>query len=524
MRRLLTVLGVVTASALGLGFPGDNQPLPKPPPPVMPHVDEPLISLADGVKEAARDAKRFEGFSDTKYIRYLFVQDASPYSLRSGSLALNFISYSGQPKPPAVAARGFLLRLDARDYATEHPEFLDRWLKTWEKLKLDPAFVENKLDENNVLQASILSSEVPPQEWLYLTEVLHTEAPIVTLPYFIARSLTTIQGQFGNAEIYGGLYYQFLGIGDEDATKEFFGIGDGKVTLAAFYKRLPSLRIAAVRKRRLTGKKSRILVFPSESRIMGGWGAITEDPDDGNDGGVFDPIRNLDPFPHPDSFGFKPAAKEAFFSLPNRLTLAVLWNGAGVRQDEAPPQVAKSKTYIDRFGNENPHAARLQPLIQCMECHMATNPALDGWQPLESTIKSYEEAGLFPVENRRYLQDLYQGVDDEFVNTVRNNLHAGVLKSIEDWPKGDPRRAVPLATSHIYKLYADYVYEPVDARIALKELGIPAPANNPEKLFGKLVPPIPVENDVIHELRSGGYVSRFDWDQTRAMVWRRMKR
>lgn len=524
-RRFWTVIATAFLAALSMGFPGDELPVDKPEPAFMPQVEQPpLASITQSVVWAARDLFPMQHTADVHYLRYLFVQRASPFQRRAGSLNLNFLSVSGDPYIPDSTATGFLLRTDVRYLTNDDFAATKRFLEVWEELRFDPAYRENLLDGEDGVVSSEPSYEVPKAEWEFLCRTLRTSAPIVSLPYFTFRSLTTIQGQLGNETIYSGLYYKFLGIGEKlNEIQDFFGIGDGKSGLDAFYRRLPSLRIAAVRKRGLTGKKSRILAAPLESRFSG-WMAITEDPEDGKDGGVFDPLINLEPFP--DGFGFRPFAKEAFFSLPNKLTIGVLYNGNDVRQDVAPPQVAKSRTYFDRFGNENPHAAQLQPLIQCLECHMAASPELDGWRPVGNTVKSYANAGLFPVHDKIRLRTLYSGVEDTFITRARDDLHEGVLRSIVDWPGGDNRRAVSLATREIYKTYVEYAYEPIDAQRALWELGIPASNDAKEavKLFAKLVPKVRFENDVVHDLREGGYVNRFDWDQVRSSVARRIGR
>lgn len=73
------------------------------------------------------------------YTRYLWIQDGDTRSLRTSSLALNYISRASAVYRPMPVADGHLVRVDLRLWAPRDTD-LDEWIRFWEELSFDPCF------------------------------------------------------------------------------------------------------------------------------------------------------------------------------------------------------------------------------------------------------------------------------------------------------------------------------------------------------------------------------------------------
>lgn len=526
MRRLWIVLSLMAAATLGLGFSGDNEPVRGEKPPERERTSSPAdaVSLADANLSIALQEKRIP-FPYT--IRYLWVQNGGQEEYQVGSLWLHMISANSLFKQPVRAAQGFLIRVDLRHYANDDPKTLQRLIDTWEELRFDPAFYNHQLDKDGEIVVTTLSKAVDHIVWGRLADKLQTVVPIVSLDYFLVRASTAIQDQGGSEKIYGGLYYRFTGLGDEEEVLRFLGVGDGG-DVAKFYDRLPSLRRVAVRKSSVTGKKRGVKIFPTEATDSGAWGAVTEDGEDGKDGGRNSPLHAL--------LTFKVAAKEGIFVNPLGLHWFVLWNGEGKRQDVAPQQVVTADQYFDRQGHRNPHSTRLQPAISCIACHWSTGQ--DGWLPLRNDIYDAMKRGTFPyaelgfddVFQRDRLERLYQGPSLKLVIRAKADLSEAVLRATGPWESSETQAdVVKLSSRKLLKMVQEYLYEPIDARQALREIGIVPPKDNIQAaaLLSAIVPPArigEVEELDIDDLRAGKSINRFDWDIIRGRVGASIKR
>lgn len=519
IKRIGMVLSILAAATIGLGFSGDNAPNPEQPQPER----ELLSSVYDAVELASENlafALQEHKISVPHTIRYLWIDNAGLEEWQIGSLWLHMISTNSLFKQPARAAQGFLARVDLSDYANDDPGTLQRLLDTWEELRFDPAFHENLIDDDGKVVVQV--GGVNKVTWGKLCQILKTQAPVVSLPYFITRVSSAIQDQGGNNEIYGGLYYKFTGLGDEKDVLAFLGVGDGG-SLSSFYTRLPSLRKVGIRKSVVTGKERIVNIFPTEARETGAWGAVTEDPADGRAGGKNSPLKNL--------LGFKPDAKEGIFVTPLGLHWFTLWNGEGKRQDEAPNKVVSADMFMDSLGHRNPHSTRLQPAISCISCHWALDDA-DGWRPLHNDVRDAMLRGVFAFDgyDRGKLERLYQGPDIKLILRAKADLSEAVLRATGTWAASQTQAdVVKLAGRKTVQVYSDYLYSPVDARIVLRESGVIPPKDNKHAaaILAALIPPAKVgeaEDLDLDDLRAGKTINRFDWDVIRARAGKAVRR
>lgn len=141
-RRALTpLLGVLL---VGVSFSSSpNVPpgaaRPDAPAPAAPEEPAKLLQTPDdAVRAALADAALLPPY-DLPFTRYLWVPDGDKRSLRTASLALNYVSRASAIYRPFPAAAGHLIRVDLRMYAPRDND-LKEWLGLWEELSFDPAF------------------------------------------------------------------------------------------------------------------------------------------------------------------------------------------------------------------------------------------------------------------------------------------------------------------------------------------------------------------------------------------------
>lgn len=439
---------------------------------------------------------------------YRHIRVRNDLDAKAGSLALNLISTNSQIVLPVL--KGNLLVFDANDYATT-PEDLKRFLRTWEELQYDPAF--NKL---TIVEGKVLRETLHPQE---LVAQLGTEAPVVDIDYFLVRALSTIKDQGGNATIFGGLYYEFAGIpGTENALIKTTGIDPGD-DLIKYFEKLPSQRRAAMEKSGVSGKSRRIDLLATAARFAA-WYMATRDVADGQQGDAFDPFISI--------VKMIVIASEVIYVRYNGLHGFALFNGQGERADVGPHDVVVSDMYRDVDQKRNPHSTRLQ-MPYCLDCHWkGTNR---GIIPFTNDILLQARAGIKLSDPK--LKELYQAdpvTEGAEVQTViargRTDLVKAVLRTsaigaAPGWPqgKGDQLDGPALASSYIIKKFRQYLYEPIDARIALQELNVPdvpAQLGDAALMFNKIVPVTQAEPLTIARLRKGFKVNRFRWSLVRA--------
>lgn len=381
------------------------------------------------------------------------------------------------------------------------------------------------------------SRSINPANFLRLQQLTLSEAPVVHYRYFLTRALTAIKDQGPYAVVWGGLYYDLVGIKkakdvlgkdtkatDEDLFFENLGVGNIKAGLTAdrLFEKLGSDQRSALRQSQVTGKPRRVDFFHVLSgKESNSWGSIThdirrQDVDVGSHA-----LLNL--------LTFQDFAREAIFSKANDLVITALFNGKGALQEVVPPDVATDRTV------PAPYTGELQPVIGCLRCHAASGE--DFWKPCGNDVRHLlgrkTHTGLdvvadFSDPRRLFDQDarvariagLYAGSFEKNMRRAREDWAEAVLKAVGPWPKGGDQTEVgKLASRRVCDDFEAYNYRTVDARQALRELGLEVGKEHAVAFFKALLPPDPrsrvnsvfLEDGRIAALRDGGAIVRADW-------------
>lgn len=538
----------------------------------------PRISLAnenDALALAVKDVLAFPP-SERHCLRYVYLSTGTHEDMQLTSLTLNYISRSELIVRPFPVAKT-LLRLDLRHYAPPG-KARDEWRATWYELRFDPVFsllltrdtlkfsvvvipeivvphavlvdcppyvedgvtykqrwvkqnrpVKEIRDEDVV---KVLSPHIDATLFASLADATGTECPIVNHRYFIARALSTIKDKGVYRTIYGGLYYDFVGIGtgakkgtDEDAFFEQIGVGDVELGLTAkkIYDRVRSDQRVAVFRSGITGRPRRIdFLRQLAGRLedVQSFVSVTHDiKAEAIDIGTH-PIMNL--------LNFKDDAREVIFEKQNGLHGFVLFDGNGKRQDEVPPDIAADHSV------PAPHATRLQPAIGCIRCHASES----GWRVVHNDVKKLV-GGLFDIFPSRktdeidHLARLYAGdVERKLLPRGRDDYNSSILRATGPWKSGkkDQTEIAKETAGALSAVWADYWYRTVGAQQALVELGVTGdPKAATKTLRDKLPPPaIVVDGRVPEDPRIGALlvgleIGRTDFDLVRSFMASRMK-
>lgn len=384
--------------------------------------------------------------------------------------------------------------------------------------------------------------DIDPVAMTALQAATHSEAPVVEYRYFLSRALSTVKDKGVYKEIFGGLYYDLRGIkkavnvkGKEKATDEdlFFenlGIGNvaAGVTADLLFAGLRSDQRVAVFRSGVTGKPRRVDMFHTPAgRETGGWGAITHDLKDQDIDIGTHPVMNL--------LNFKDAAREAIFDTPNGLPMFALFNGAGVLQDEVPPDVAADATI------PSPFTRRLQGAISCIRCHGTDGS--DGWKPLTNDVKTLlagRNANVFgdrselkksPADVIDRLAGLYSGDFTKNLRRARDDVAATTLKATGPWEGGEDQSSIAkLAAKELADLYAEQNWTLIDAQGALRRLGFAVPKDKAVQFFRDVCPPdlradvggVILEDARVSALHAGLGINPSDWYLVEAFVAERV--
>ncbi len=495
-----------------------------------------LPTEADAVLMALQDLPGNGAFANP-YVRYIWIEDGDPETAQVVSLILNYISRASVIKRPAIIGKEklMLVRVDLSDYSGKND--LAELIDVWEEFRFDPRFnllitkdtlkfatgidipkskrVVQKLDAGGKVvdeQEKVVALgagdvvRVPAPHigdpLLLLSEVLGTEAPIITSGYFLTRATTTVQGEGVFKTIYGGLYYQLSGIKrnskkgtDEDNLLEALGVGnvDKGITAEKIFDDLRSDQRVAMFRSNVTGHPRRIDLLRSlASRDGQGLVWVTHDLKKSSIDIGQHPVLNL--------LDFKDDAREFIAEKRNGLHLFALFNGAGKLQDEVPPDIAADTTI------PIPHGTVLEPARSCLVCHgkqgglhVASN---DVRKLRAGRINAFgdQKSKNGQLDDLDRLLGLYDG-DLEFkLNPrARDDLANATLQATGVW-KGskDQTDVVPLAAGKIADVFKKYNYDLVDATQLLRDLGLEvADAKEAPAILRKILPLPPVVGDEI---------------------------
>lgn len=582
--RLSPLLGL----AIGLQVPAPKK------------IDPPPPTAAGAVQSVAEDSAGIDPFV-RPYVRYLWVGSVTTEDAKVGSAILDANSRSpiNRRPVPLESPAGILLRVDLRHYASTDQD-LRELISTWEELRFDPAFnrlltpdllkyldipadqlprtvktvrkkrtvnkdwpggpwkgtyyppgkyqEEEEYDEQIEVPFAASKDAVlrlldPTAEPVLLAQlrIAHqSEAVIVSLPYYVYRSTSSVKGKGAYKDIYGGLYYEFGGVKtakelkldkatDEDVLFQFLGLGriaNGFSARQLFDELRSDQRVAMFRSD-VTGKWRRVDIFTTPNNRNGvGIVSVSHDPADDDVDVTQHPIFNLEQSTD--------RAREVIYTKANGQPGYALFNGDGKRQDEAPFDVVADRTV------PSPHTARLQNGASCFRCHWSDGNS--GWKPLRNDVKTLLKGRLdafgdlnFKDQNDAInrIAGWYTGSPEKLFRRGREDLEQIVLKATGPWPDSPDQTDVVRLTGNRYsQIYNGYWYDQVDARKALRELGINPPADAKQAVaeFARLVPPdararvngIILEDPRIAALREGLLINRSDWDLARSFAAERM--
>lgn len=530
---------------------------------------------ADAVAVAMQDAievQQKDPFA-LPFTRWVWVQSGDPNDFKAISDTLNKVSRSSFPYKPVV--KGIVARIDLRRYTLREQD-LKEWISFWENFQYDPWFsllitkdTLNLLDEGFKLNTSV---RVKKTKWIQkdnkwisdgfevgdvklsdlkdvnvirlnaehlkqsgiekLQAGCETLAPIVDSRYFIGRVLSTIKDLDGNKEnlfstVWGGLYYEFVGIRsvttngiktDLDQLLFDIGVGSKEENFVKLFDRLESDEAAVIFRSDITGKRRRIRWFPHlKNRLSQSVPAvfITEDVRDRDVDIGADPILNL--------LDSRIAAYELIFTKANGQQGYALYNGEGKLLEEAASDVANDHKISP------PHTNRLQSGISCIRCHGQH----DGWIPFKNDLKVLlrEQFDVYGDTSKNQLKkpifetvnslfSKYNGDPTVLMMRLRDDYSKAVITVTGSW-KDDPGQinTVKFSSAQISKVWAQDRYDQVDAKSAMKYLGLPESSDDKVlEIFGKAIPPVKIniggiipEDPRIHALKVGLKINPYDF-------------
>lgn len=511
------------------------------------------------------------------YTRYVWITDADFESVQAVALTINYVSRGTVLVRPLPFANNSMVRINLRAYAPREADLKDM-VSVWEQFQFDPKFnllltadtikfatqqgfkvpeqkaktkeVEKKVEpyvkdgqmyntkwvKETVAEVElvrVVSEHLDKTLVATLVDGTQSQAPIVSHPYFVTRALSQIQGKGIAKTIYGGLYYQLSGIKtgakkgtDEDVLLESLGIGnvEAGITAATVFEKLRSDQRVAIFKSSVTSKPRRIdLLRTLAGRDGQGIVSITHDlKDEDIDIGTH-PIMNL--------LNFKDAARELIAEKPNGLHLFALLDGNGKLQDEAPPDVVADSTI------PTPNGTRLQPAISCIRCHGPDSGLKKTTNDVKKLLNGYldvfgDRSGKNIPDTVDRIAGLYAGdLEVKVLPRARDDYNGAILRASGPWKKSKGQTDIAkLSAEKIATVYKSYVYDTIDAKAALAELGVKYDGKDPSGEFKRLLPPVAIVDGIVPEdpriaaLMAGLAINRTDWDLTYSFVATRIHR
>lgn len=534
-----------------------------------------LPNWSDAAAMALADIKTIPEL-DQLFMRYVWITNGEVETAKTLAAVPNIISRSTViHRPfPLVKDKLILLRMDIRLYAPRTAD-LREWVAQWESLRNEPKFsllitkdslaglvfaegevvptvrqtvqkkrrvvnkgkakvITEEVDEEipitqakNIDLARFVGKHVDPATWSELIQRTGSEAPIISHGYFVTRVLATIQDAGLFKELYGGLYYEFAGI-KENATgkgtdedlwfQDHIGLGDiaNGLTARKIYDKLRSDKRIAAWKSNVTGKVRAVDYGHGPQGEDSGHWAVSHDGRDQDIDNSRHPIFSL--------LNQKDFAREAIWARATGLHGYALFNGQGKLQREVPPDVAINREI------PSPHTARLQAGIGCISCH---ETQAEGWQPLKNDVKELLGDILGDVskvdksiaDTLDQIYGRYGGNPTKWLNRGRDDYSAAMLKATGPFAgQGEQKAIVKTVGAKLWDIWIEYNYKPVDAQLAMRELGFECPKEKAVALFNSLLPPVEnlgvgVPEDVrILALKKGQSINRTDFDLVYSFV------
>ncbi len=377
-----------------------------------------------------------------------------------------------------------------------------------------------------------------------LIDYTQTQAPIVSLPYFLSRSMRSIQDKDAGKDtvyslIYGGLYYELSGTpANEAALLTLLGVGDVEKGVSAedFFRKLLSdpRRRTALLGSRVTGKdRQRLVEFLPISTVRVGDGFSLFIATRDQKRASIDIRKTLTA----NLLDFKEDGSEVMYVRPNGLPGYAIENAQRKFVELVPENIVKDMT--------------IEAPISCIGCH---GPEY-GWMNIPpdhvARILKSKKFNIFDdlankisrEEALRQLTSLYAGDNLEggtgVLPTVRNGHAQAIMRATGPWKASKSPIAqvdiVKVASKSLLDLFNEHVYGTVDANLALAELGHMGGGKDAPKKLRAMLPPSPSarlallgylgyfaiitqEDERIIRLLEGEVLSRAHWDLVRSFV------
>lgn len=445
------------------------------------------------------------------YTRYIYDSIGGVEWVKSQSANLNRVSRSYEVFQPDVLGNNRIIRVDLSKMVFNLDE-LNELLEIWENFRFDPTLnylitdvkVFKRICELPEQPIAIIRGsggfqKVPFKTLDQSAEVIrltnlpfelivasNSFAPLVEGHYFETRALSSIQEKGAFKVIWGGLYYQLLGIKkgkgetDESLFLKSLGISEDIFT------KLRSEQRVALLASDVTGKPRQADFLAALNRRVGdgiNGVSITHDVADSDILTVNNALMTLR------KKAFKDKAREVVYIKANGFNGYVLFNNKGELQDEVPFDVANDTTI------PNPHTKRLQAGISCIRCHEAAGHS--GWMPIDNDVMNLLEKGAeifgdvsapdeLVYDTLKELGSQYRGRPLLFLTSARNGFQRAMLDATGAWP-GKPTDIITLTSKYLEKSYNDYNFQKVTPSRALKDLGFEAIPEEAAKDFIKVL-------------------------------------
>jgi hypothetical protein len=349
----------------------------------------PAYGLGPEVIAAAKDAVRHP-HKDAVHRRYLILPEDKEYREKTflPTLRFHLNSLSREPEfPPDVRVSERVLMVDFRAYGWKR--------ETWERLaevepylhvdaekaavRVEKVAVEERVwvvpvggqgyyvtrvryEERAVKEAPRKARAhapwLPTAEIAYLAKALDSDAPIVRADWFVYQTAIAKGRKAG--------YYDWLGLGKRQ--EDFLELVGADLKVSAKRKKQMAASIAE------SGVTVQNRGIEYDQAFGGGfWHSV----DFLTSVGAQNVTRVL-------KGDYKPPtgdASEQYGFLPNELFAYWLQNADGVRQDVAPPDIAKDKTSTS-------NDPQVHVMLSCVRCHV------EGLRPLDDFIRGTYKAGL----------------------------------------------------------------------------------------------------------------------------------
>lgn len=388
---------------------------------------------------------------------------------------------AGEPIP--VVDRN-MLRIDLAE-ASASLQDLRELLDTWEQLALDePYFLAHAVRNADGKTITRLPHREPTIGPLVarLQFVHQTQVPIVRWDYLFTKTITQVDG---------GLYYRFAGV---DATQDKFlqrvaGITDKQ----AQQNNSGSKALQLISE--IGGLKRAILFFhgtKGRTALNQNLAAVTYDMDRGNRNPASDPFRNpVTP---------KHDASEIIVERANGTLVYGLFNGAGKRQDEAPPGVVKDHEIPKEYGT-----ARVNGAL-CMFCH---GPE-DGWRSVKHDLLDLDFLTDLRKQNDPDAVDaLLADKVDKPLRRARDDYSDGVVNCTQHYGLDLDAKGL---MAHGHAAWKAYNAESVDQAKAVEELAAITRRNFAGKQLAEILYDVPRSDPDRQALLKGKRITRKDFE------------